>query len=85
MYSYEGFFRADCSKVDLPGVEPEHNGLTQFGRVRFGMNEKVCNLNGWLSMIFRIRCRYVKKSKDWLRDPSLQVTMQDQATYPSTF
>ena len=29
------FSRADCSKVDLPGVEPEHNGLTQFGRVRF--------------------------------------------------
>ena len=26
-------FRADCSKVDLPDVEPEHNGLTQFGRV----------------------------------------------------
>ena len=25
--------RADCSKVDLPNVEPEHNGLTQFGRV----------------------------------------------------
>ena len=26
--------RADCSKVDSPHVEPEHNGLTQFGRVR---------------------------------------------------
>ena len=28
------FFRADCSKADTPGNAPEHNGLTQFGRVR---------------------------------------------------
>ena len=28
-------FRADCSKADVPGNTPEHNGLTQFGRVRF--------------------------------------------------
>ena len=26
-----------------------------------------------------------KKSKDRLRDPALQVTMWDHATYPSTF
>jgi hypothetical protein len=27
------FYRADCSKADVPGNTPEHNGLTQFGRV----------------------------------------------------
>ena len=26
--------RADCSKADVPGNKAEHNGLTQFGRVR---------------------------------------------------
>ena len=26
--------RADCYKVDNPDVIPEHNGLTQFGKVR---------------------------------------------------
>lgn len=31
--------RADCSKVDSPNVEPEHNGLTQFGRVSIA---KIC-------------------------------------------
>ena len=26
-------FRADCSNADKPGAIPQHNGLTQFGKV----------------------------------------------------
>ena len=35
-------FRADCSKADSPDVEPEHNGLTQFGRVRTYLQRQKC-------------------------------------------
>ena len=27
--------RADCSNADKPGAVPQHNGLTDFGKVRY--------------------------------------------------
>ena len=58
---------------DGPSVPPFFQWIEE---VLQGRSNEIGNLNTY---------RYVKKSKDWLRGPTFQVTMRDHATYPSTF